>query len=89
MEGFVVQALFFPLQAHTFSVTTLQLCQDFLYQHSLNSSVTKLVMDNLIYSTTSLQDNHIMFFSRAYHLESTQDLRHAQREQERERYTDV
>lgn len=87
MEGFTVQAVFSPLHTCTFSVVTLQLCQDFLYQHSLNSSVAKLVMDNLIYSTTSLQDNHIMIFSRAYHLESTQDLQHAQRG--RRRCTDV
>lgn len=83
MEGFAVQAALFPLQMCIFSVITLQLCQDFVYQHSLNSSVAKLVMDNVIYSTISLQDNHIMVLSRAYHLESTQDLQHAHRGRKR------
>lgn len=83
MEDFSVQSALSPLQTCIFSVITLQLCQDFVYQHSLNSSAAKLVMDNLIYPTTSLQDNHIMVLSRAYHLESTQDLQHAHRGRER------
>lgn len=86
MEDFAVQAALSPLQTCIFSVITLQSCQDFVYQHSLNSSAAKLVMDNLICSTTSLQDNHIMVLSRAYHLESSQDLQHAHRG--RKRYTD-
>lgn len=83
MKDFAIQAALSPLQMCIFFVITLQLCQDFEYQHSLNSSAAKLVMDNLIYSTTSLQDNHIMVLSRAYHLEYTQDLQHAHRERKR------
>lgn len=72
IKGFIVQASLSPVWTHIFSLPYN--CQDFLYQHIMNSSVAKAIVDNLIYFTTALQNNRIMGLSRAYHLESSKYL---------------